>query len=74
MHGNGCVRYGCFTKITFFAQTVDWNSAKNSSFKLTTVSLDYPAGNYMFKASNRNIITKCEICSKLTIKTSEWHH
>ena len=29
-----------------------------------------PAGNYMFKV-NRNTKTKCEICSKLTIKTSE---
>ena len=28
-----------------------------------------PAGNYMFKVNNRNTITKCEICSKFTIKT-----
>ena len=28
-----------------------------------------PAGNYMFKVSNRNARTGCEICSKLTIKT-----
>ena len=26
-----------------------------------------PAGNYMFKVHNRNIRTRCEICSKLTI-------
>ena len=35
-----------------------------------------PAGNYMFKANNRNNRTTCEICSKLTIKTPElrdWH-
>ena len=31
----------------------------------------YPAGNYMFKVNNRNTRTKCEICSKLTIKTPE---
>ena len=30
-----------------------------------------PAGNYMFKVNNRNTRTRCEICSKLTIKTSE---
>ena len=30
-----------------------------------------PAGNYMFKVNNRNTRTKCEICSKLTIKTPE---
>ena len=30
-----------------------------------------PAGNYMFKVYNRNARTRCEICSKLTIKTPE---
>ena len=28
-----------------------------------------PVGNYMFKVSNRNTKTRCEICPKLTIKT-----
>ena len=28
---------------------------------------DNPAGNYMFKVNNRNTITMCKICSKLTI-------
>ena len=31
----------------------------------------YPAGNYMFKVNNRNTRTRCEVCSKLTIKTLE---
>ena len=31
----------------------------------------YTAGNYMFKVNNRNTRTRCEICSKLTIKTPE---
>ena len=35
---------------------------------------DYPAGNYMFKVNNRNTRTRCEICSKLTIKISERRH
>ena len=30
-----------------------------------------PAGNYMFKINNKNTRTRCEICSKLTIKTPE---
>ena len=34
----------------------------------------YPAGNYMFKVNNRNTRTRCEICSKLTIKTPERRH
>ena len=33
-----------------------------------------PAGNYMFKVSNRKTITRCEICSKLTMKTPERRH
>ena len=31
----------------------------------------HPAGNFMFKVNNGNTITRCEICSKLTIKTPE---
>ena len=31
----------------------------------------HPAGNYMFKVNNRNTRARCEICSKLTIKTPE---
>ena len=30
-----------------------------------------PAGNYLLKFNNRNSRTRCEICSKLTIKTVE---
>ena len=32
------------------------------------------AGNYLFKVNNRNTRTRCEICSKLTIKTTERRH
>ena len=34
----------------------------------------YPAGNYMFKVNNRNSRTRCELCSKLTIKITERLH
>ena len=30
-----------------------------------------PVGIYLRKVNNRNTITRCEICSKLTIKTPE---
>ena len=30
-----------------------------------------PTGNYMFKVNNRNTRARCEICSKLTIKTGK---
>ena len=33
-----------------------------------------PVGSYMFKGNNRNTITKCDICSELTIKTPERRH
>ena len=31
----------------------------------------FPAGIYLLKVNNRNTRTRCEICSKLTIKTPE---
>ena len=37
----------------------------------TTKNEFNPAGNYMFKVNNRNTRIRCEICSKLTIKTPE---
>ena len=37
---------------------------------LSNVQSNIPAGIYMFKV-NRNTRTRCEICSKLTIKTPE---
>ena len=45
------------------------------NFKFSTVLRftlsSFPAGNYTFKVNNRNTRTRCEICSKLTIKTPE---
>ena len=35
---------------------------------ISVLFTDIPAGNYMFKVSNRDTRTRCEICSKLTIK------
>ena len=34
----------------------------------------FPAGIYLLKVNNRNTRTRCEICSKLTIKTPERRH
>ena len=31
----------------------------------------FPASIYMFRVNNRNTKTRCEICSKLTMKTAE---
>ena len=35
------------------------------------LNITFLAGYYMFKVNNRNNRTKCEISSKLTIKTPE---
>ena len=34
----------------------------------------YPIGNHLIKVSNRNTRARCEIYSKLAIKTREQHH
>ena len=34
----------------------------------------YPVGICIFKVNNRNTRTRCETCSKLTIKTPERRH
>ena len=36
-----------------------------------TKNYTFPVGNHMFKVNNKNTGTRCEICSKLTIKTTE---
>ena len=43
-----------------------WNS-----WPLIIPTATQPASNFMFKLNNRNTRTKCEICSRLTIKTPE---
>ena len=35
------------------------------------ITIETPAGIYLLKVSNRNTRARCEICSKLTIKTPE---
>ena len=38
--------------------------------KCDTAYLTNPAGIYLLKLNNRNTRTRCEICSKLTVKTT----
>ena len=47
---------------------------KCASFVFSFLILCSPTGNYMFKVKNRNTRTRCEICSKLTIKVPERPH
>ena len=43
-----------------------------ANLKISKIIIGYylKAGNYMFKVNNRNTRERCEICSRLTIKTS----
>ena len=38
------------------------------------LNVSIPAGNYLPKVNNKNTRTRCEICSKLTIKIPERRH
>ena len=47
-----------------------------STIRKNLVNIIIPAGIYLFKVNSRNTTARCEICSKLTIKTRErwqWH-
>ena len=60
MNIKNCLTFACrdtfwFNKIDIFARVVN----------------GIPAANYMFKVDNRNTRTRCQICSKLTMKTPE---
>ena len=47
------------------------------SRKIFLNSMNLPANIYLFQVNNRNTKKRCEICSKLIIKTVEWrqwHH
>ena len=52
------VQYNTFLAITGAIQATNKDSI-------------YPVGNFMFKINNKNTRARCEICSKLTVKTPE---
>ena len=65
--------------LNFPYQTISFQfssvSSKTSIFSIFKCKhyfyIYHPAGKYVFKVKNRNIRTRCEIYSKLTIKTPE---
>ena len=46
-------------------------SGVSYDFKISKNLPLFPAGIYLLKVTNRNTRTRCEICSKLTMKTPE---
>ena len=56
----------------FEQRNIIYNLRSQTDFTTGPIStVTNPAGNCMFKVNNRNTRTRCEICSKLTIKTPE---
>ena len=57
----------------------DWRTFWMARFRILSTSITvsgwnpFPAGNHMLKFNNKNTRTRCEICSKLTIKKSKRH-
>ena len=49
-------------------------SPRGSEQKLWANGQTYPVAIYLLKVNNRDIRTRYEICSKLTMKTPEWRH
>ena len=46
----------------------------NKTASLNDAGRIYPVGIYLLQVNNRNTRTRCEICSKLTIRTPERRH
>ena len=49
---------------------VNWERVRKMG-KISGAYGPFPVGIYLFKVNNKSTRTKCEICSKLTIKTPE---
>ena len=50
------------------------NNDKRITQKSLKLKIGYPAGIYLLKVNSRNTRTRCEICSKLTIKIANFQH
>ena len=63
-----CIR---FIRLYTFYLSLFWPDEIETLFPIKDL-----ASNYMFKINDRNTRTRCEICSKLTVKIPErrqWH-
>ena len=54
-----------------FAKVI-FSAIKNCHLDVEFLTFTYPADIHLLKVNNRSSKTRCEICSKLTIKTQEW--
>ena len=51
-----------------------YGATERNYLRSSLTAKENPAGIYLLKVNNRNIRTRCEICSKVTIKTPEQRH
>ena len=51
--------------------SMNWCFEEIALHRINSLPSEYPVGIYLLKVNNRNSRTRCEICSKLTVKTSE---
>ena len=65
-----CNKRVYFSMVSFISSSGVLRTLSNMEHFLKIVN-GFPADNCMFKVNNRNTRTRCEICSKLTIKTPE---
>ena len=70
-HNTFYIRFTKSLEITELCLTLYSNIEHMIFEELKTKMCPCPAGNYMFKVNNGNTRTRCEICSKLKIKTPE---
>ena len=67
-----CLRWNFIVNIVHTRDSHSKGFLRNNCSKNFRICWDlYPTGNYMFKVNNRNTRTKCEIGTKLTIKTPQ---
>ena len=64
-----CYSLCCFF-FRFFIVRINFLNHSRQVFGVI-LFVSFPTGIYMFKLHNRNTTTRCEVCSKLTIKTLE---
>ena len=64
-------RYQCYRQQDSCSKLLDLGKI---SFHYSDVLFVQKAGNYIFKVNNRKTRTRCEMCSKLTIKMAKKHY
>ena len=71
INAQGCIHQICISDSPRKPVTLETNCNHSYKFSSDYASALSPSSIYLLKVNNRNTRTRCEICSKLTIKTPE---